>query len=494
MWSNGAVDGVEPIEVELVSHDEQPSRRRRAGGAADPWSSRSGFSAGGPDPGSPAETAAEPGDDPDPSFLATDRGRLVTTAVVVGVVALLLGWMLGRSAGDDDLATAVEDEVTTTVERRSQVSIVGDAVEPPDFEDEAVEDGARPQPTRTEGTVRTTTVVPDEATVEPIAVDPRLLGIPVRLVGVEAGGALVEVDLATGMLIDHHIGRVSVDNSGLIVGPDWVVLGGGGSTARVAWSDGSESRITLGDAWRPLHVPGTETFWRTPNNGPGPDGMVLSLVDLAGEEVGPTIELPPQAWPSSVDPGTGGLVVSGYGRSYAFTPEGVEYLGVGNVVAIVADTVVLFDCDEMYECGLHRVDRATGERTPVPLDPLFVGEAPLVPAYYYGMPGAVSPDGRWVSVMGSGWDRNVAGITELETGRFVEFGDTDWPPSVSWSPDGRYAFSIGNLTVTVYDTVTDELFPVFTDSVRWSRVGVRPGISKDVSPEDASPAEEPVEG
>lgn len=486
MWSNGGVDGADPIEVELTSHEERPTRRgwRRRADQPHEWS-----------PERPAAldedgASVRDGEDtgPEHSALATERGRLVTTGVVVGVVALLLGWMLGRSGDGDDVATAVDDSATTTTAPRSTLPIVGDSVAPPDFEIEE-EPAAQPVTTRPTGTIRATTVEAPEPTVEPIGVDPRLLGVPIRLVGVDAGSSLVEVDLATGTLTDYHVGRISMDNSGLIVGPEWVVFGGGGAAARVVWSDGSESRLTLGDAWRPLHVAGTETFWRSPQNGPGRDGFELELVDIDGEALGVTIELPVQSWPQMVDPLTGGLTVSGgYSRSYVFTPDGVEYLGIGMLNAITADAVIVYDCDEQFVCGLHRIDRATGERTPIPLDPALAGDVQLQPSFYFGDSASMSPDGRWMSVVASGWSSSVAGLVDIETGRFVEFGGFEWPPSIGWSPDGRYAFAVNSLSVTVFDTVADEIFPVFTDAVRWTRVGVRP-----VDLEDVSPAEETVE-
>lgn len=462
----------EPIEVELTSHAPRPVSggwRRRPATVEPPDES---------DAGPPGDTPGRAG--------RADRHRLAVVASVAAVLALVLGWMLGRAttggsdAGAEDAAEPTR-RTTTTVDAPSTLPLVGEEIGGADFEDPPATEPPRTGPTTTE---------PRVPTVEPIAVDARLAGVPVRLVGVEIGGALVEVDLAAGTFTDFETNRLTADGSPLIVGPDWVVGSWSGRT-HVIRSDGTDSDpgASLGDLWSLLHVPGTELFWRTSESSNGVTAT-LELVDLDGEPMGPSIDLPINTWPYLVDPGTGGVVVAAAGRQYVVTPDTVVPLGAGEIVGITPGLVVAYDCDDALVCSLYRTDRATGERAPVPSDP------ELDPAYHWqtmaGWGGsrtdAVSPDGRWVAVIGSSWRTSVAGIVELATGRFVELAQLMAPPSIAWSPDGRFAFTLDDQQVMAYDTITGDLFPAFTGVPEWYQLGVRPptNTSTGAAPEGAA--------
>ena len=78
------------------------------------------------------------------------------------------------------------------------------------------------------------------------------------------------------------------------------------------------------------------------------DGLVLTLVDLAGDGVGPELALPLNAWPGLVDPANGGVIVSTVSRSYSVHPDGVDYLGVGAIIGITEQLLVTYDCDESF--------------------------------------------------------------------------------------------------------------------------------------------------
>lgn len=473
-------DAPEPIEVELTAHEPRPDRGRRRR----EWTQ--------PEPIDPVHV--EPTDDAPPTRRSSDRTRLLATAAVVGVLALLVGLVIGRSTTDDavadDEAVADDDAVTTTTvpEPLETLPIVGEEIGGAEFGDEPEE----PTPSRP----NSTTTGP---TTEPVAVDERLLGIPVRLVGVELGGVLVEADLANGTLTEFGADRISTDGIPLVVGDDWIV-GSWYGGSRVVRSDGTSQRIDLGEAWQVFHVPDTELFWRMPSSGPDPDGFLMSLVDLAGEPVGPTIQLPPNTWPSVVDPRTGGVVVGGISRNYAIHPDGVDYLGLGVILGVTADLIVTWDCDETLECSLFTTDRTSGEVAAVPVDPDLEPPiqwgTPFGPAW--GSPHQLSPDGRWIGLFGSTWTSNVAGILELATGRFVRLA-SEWPqPTVVWSPDSRFAFTLDGNVPIAHDTTTGDTFPVFADGVRWIQLGARPATQGEPAANgptllSASP-EEPIEG
>lgn len=404
-------------------------------------------------------------------------------AAVAAVLALALGWMLGRATtgGPDVVADDGPDagRVTTTTAATpfATLPIVGEEIEGADFDEPAVEERSRSE-------VASTTTEPTGPTVEPVAVDERLAGVPVRLVGVELGGVLVEVDLASGLLTDFRARPVIGEGTPLVVGPDWVLLSSGGPS-RVIRSDGTETPLALGDGWQILHLPGTELFWRTPSTGPIGDEFVLTLVDLDGEPVGPELELPVNTWPFLVDPATGGVVVGNAPRHYVVTPDGVEYLGIGTIIGLTDAVLVTFDCDEAFVCALRRIDRSSGEIAVVPSDPDRPEPYRWDSLVGWGGSGAstVSPDGRWVAVIGSSWRSALAGIVELGSGRFVELARDSYPPTVAWSADSRWAFALDDGEVIAYDTVTGERFPAFTDTVRWTQLGVRPLVPPTDEPE-----------
>lgn len=483
----GLVDGdaPEPIEVELTSHEPRSERGR--------WRRRE------------PDVRADPDEDDEPTAEGPargDRSQIVLVACVTAVLSLAVGWMLGRATGSDPetVAGTVADEVpettrrTTTTEPPGTLPIVGEEIDEPDFDP----DGPVPGETAPESV---TAIEPNQPSTGPVAVDARLTGVPVRLVGVELGGTLVEADVAGGTLTDFGSDRIVTDGSPLVVGPDWVVASASSSRARVIWSDGDESTLPLGDYWRFLPVPGTDRFWRGSFGGVTGVGA-FELVDLAGEPLGPVIETPANSWPVLVDPVTGGVAVTVAGRSYVVHGDGVEHLADGQIIALSEDVVVAYGCDEALVCSLSSIDRRTGEVTVLPPDPTL--ESPLrwdSSADWGGADSTISPDGRWSAVIGSSWRASVSGLVDLASGRFVELTEMiSSPPSVSWSPDGRWAFYLDDRTPMVYDTVTDERFPVFTDVVQWIQLGARPpgdrigGRAVDAPTLLSASPEEPIEG
>ena len=428
----------------------------------------------------------------------------MAVVAVAAVLALVLGWVIGRAtAGEsdvvaDDVPDATDVTTTTLATADATLPIVGEEIDGADFDEPAAK-----EPVEADGTVAgpVTTEVVGPIT-EPIEIDERLAGVPVRLVGVELGGHLVEVDLASGTLTDFRVNRLVSDGNPLVIGPDWVATTSNGGV-RLIRSDGTDTTVDVGgDYWRLLQVPDTELFWRSSLGDWSTPGGTLDLVDLEGEPVGPTIELPLNAWPYLVDPASGGVVILAAGRSYAVTPDSVEQIATGEIIGMNDEVVVTYDCDAVLVCSLYRTDRATGEAVAIPPDP------GLDEPYQWGSmagwggaaTGTLSPDGGWVAVIGSSWRASVAGIVDLETGRFVELTQLSAPPTVAWSPDSRWAFTLDDQVVTAYDAITGDRFPVFTSAVQWIQLGARPLVveSPDVGSEGATllsaVPEEPVEG
>lgn len=434
----------------------------------------------------------------------------MAVVAATAVIALTLGWVLGRSVGGDSVDTAAPAPTTTTMTSAAitapdtvavdALPIAGDELPGADFDDPELDDPELDAPGPLSMPHNSTSDVA-EPTTGPIAIDERVAGLPIRLVGVSILGRLAEVDLANGTVTDYPVERLSNDGRPLVVGDDWVLATSYGRIM-VVRSDGTASRLDLGDSfdrnsWLEIHhVPGTDLFWAEVSGVPR-DGGRHRLVDIDGAPAGPELEVPITAWVQAVDPRSGGLVVNNMARNYVITPDGVDYLGAGAIVGINRDVIVTYDCDESLVCSLYVTDRDSGGPRPL-LDDLELNGYQWYPFSVPG--GAVSPDGRWVAVFGAtGMLPPTAGIVEVDTGRYVEVLSTvEAPPSVVWSTDGRFAFFADRTIPTAYDTVTGERFPLFTETVQWNQLGARPsqqaGSGTGAGTLLSVATEEPIEG
>jgi hypothetical protein len=452
------VDGGEPIEIELTPVDAPAAsggrawrRTRTSGRSEDPQLDQDQDEGGGGGGG---------------DWLTSDHGKLVTTGAVVGVIALLLGWMLGRSGGRDDLTAGVDDAPTSVAEPSTTAPLVGDPVEPADFA-EAEEEPAATRPTRA------TTTVPSGPTTEPIDIDPRLRGIPLRLVVVGFDGTPVEIDLERGLHTDYHARSRSWEGSAVAAGDDWILMSGGDSSGgTVIWSDGSTSTIDGGGYWRLLPVEGIDRVWRMTDQ--FEQAPRFQLVGVDGDVVEGDIELPPNAWPLATDPASGGLIAQVNGRAYSVLPGETTYLGFGSLIAVSVDQVLLGDCDEQLVCGLRVVDRATGDTRVVPGGDAASGSWQSI--YSWGTTTAgFSPDGRWATVIGGGWNQNEFGIIDVDTGEFVALALDAYPPIAIWTPDARFVIYLDSShQLTARDLETGEEFDVLADTLPWTGLTARP--------------------
>ncbi|MDJ0767661.1 MAG: hypothetical protein QNJ12_02665 [Ilumatobacter sp.] len=461
-------DGSGRIEVELTSHEPSgvlPPEPRDLPG------SPTGSSAVGG-----AERATTTGAPRTPGPLGSERARIVLAAFAAGIVALLLGWMLGRAGGDagvDDAADDRSDETSAdTVEADTTTTLfAGDVL--PEVDDAISPDAAFPDVAPPPTASATPSAAAADREVQMVAVDARLAGLPLRLVGFDPGDRLVELDLATGELARTRIDRTFADTANVTVGEDWVAVPGyDGTNVNVVDANGEVSSSRLGEPWNLLWQPGTDRFWRGTNEGfRGPTRY--EEVTLDGEETGAAIDVPSFVW--MVDP-RGGLVVHEAGKAYSVDEVEVEYLGAGEVVGISSSQVVLRECDEQMICGLTVLDRASGEWRDVPdhdsADLDSVTGWGLFPA---SQQLTLSPDGRWCSVTTFATSTPRLELVDLVTGEWHELTRTDFPTGVSWSPDSRFAFyrSSGALP-TAFDVTTGESFPVMDDIRSWTSVSVRP--------------------
>jgi hypothetical protein len=451
----------EPIEIGLTSNDTSPaegdrwSRRRPERWEAD----GSEVIVRGPSDGEPAR--------PDP-----EQRRRFALAAIVGVVALGLGWLIGRTGGGgDDSTSSLTTPVTT--ESTTESSAPGDSLP------SAAPTTARPRPTTT------TTIPPGLAPLELylVDVDPRLEGVELTLIGFEPS-VLAELDLARETLIRRETDPFTAEPGWMTVGDDWVVLSNGGDeTNLLVHDDGSSERVELGQ----FRQAGTEQFWRPTFSGGWEPATRFELVDLTGRPVGGTIELPAATWPLGSDP-AGGLVVEAAGDVYSIDESSVEYLGPGELIGMSSEIVVTRDCDDQLRCGLSVTDRRSGDVRRLDVDPADGGMLQSLHGWSGSSAEAISPDGSMCVVIVESGGGPRLGLIDLSSGEFADIGNGGFLPAVVWSPDDRFAFFIANSDESGsgwgwgwgsgdlfgYDRATRELFPVLSEPVEWQAVAARP--------------------
>jgi hypothetical protein len=115
---------------------------------------------------------------------------------------------------------------------------------------------------------------------------------------------------------------------------------------------------------------------------PGESGTAARLVGLDGS-IRATVAVPQLSYAFGAT--AEGLVFSAGGRAYLAGPDGVEQLGVGEVLSVADPFVVLFTCDEELRCAPEVVDTRSGDHRSLPGIPS---------PYQYSISILVAPDGR----------------------------------------------------------------------------------------------------
>jgi hypothetical protein len=457
------------FEIELTPVEEHRSRRHRRSPA--PTSEPAPLDP--IDPPSPEDAddvivtvgTELSGDDlPADRWLGTERARIATAATVAAIVALLLGWMLGRAGRGDTADDAARTASTVAYDERTEratesTSLAGDTI----------------PPVRTTSPRRTTTTKVVQIETGTVAVDERLAGAAIELVGLSSG-RIVEADLGTGATrtipVDVRGGGPEV----LHVGPEWVLTSSfEGPSRLLVLADGSVERAALGDPWSTLWVPGTDRFWRVVDWRPGPVTFVEIMVD--GSATGSELDLPHGADSWLADP-AGDILTTVAGGWYAVNADGAGLIGHGDLVAAGPTTAVLHACDEQLECGYVVIDRATGvarELAPVDDagDPVNLESSSLLGPFSAS---PVSPNGRWAAVVVLDTSSACICLLDLEAGLVTELTRYDYGPTgvqTFFSADGRYVFYLRGTVPHVVDLRSGEQFPVFTERVFWNAFGLR---------------------
>lgn len=441
----------------------------------------------------PAEVVATPRTTSDPDArgdtahapepggrLTRERRRLVVTAAVSGVIALFIGWSLGRVSGGGPRSADAETGSTTATatERTVPPDLVGATVAPVDPSQlpattaftPVVDRRVPPASTPVAGWVTTTAQLARPAT-----------RLGVTIVGLEPGGTVVELDTATGEMssIDTDL-RTSYRGT-LYAGDDWILVTESDSArAEVLRGHADPQKVTLAPAWALYWQPGTDRFWRLDEVTRFGDPLHIAEVTYDGTPTGVEFESDGRYWMATADPGGGLLVLGAPGGSYQITPEGTARVTTGDVIALSADKLLATDCGEaMANCGLIVVDRATGTSTSLASSlpatdakpPNEVFDSPA----NYGFPAlmsAISPDGRYSPIIAMGADLEY-GLIDLTTGEFIRLGGQP-ESSLCWSPDGRTALYLVNGRLTAYDLATRSTYEVSTDLFPLQDFALRP--------------------
>jgi hypothetical protein len=489
-------DQHERIEIELTPHAPdggEPRRRWRARRQADDRAVPT------PAPPHPSEVVPGPGDraepggadrgDVEPEEGVSDdarspidwlagRGRTTVVAGAVGVVALLLGWMLGRSGGEDAPAVADTSPVLTDPQGPDDPAIFDDAEDLPGADiDLGLPTTVEPRPPRT------TTTLPAEVE-ETVDIVPELAGVELQLVGLTRDGRLVDLDVATGaQRVRAPEERLSLEGERIFAGSDWVAIPSFDRPGlRIVRDDGSVERFDLDDPWNVIVDTTTDTFWTGASGNPFMSEM--QEIDVTGVPTGRAVTLPPGAWPITSD--RGALVVQATGSLYRVEPDSSELLARGELVGLSADVVATYSCDDSLTCGAAVTDRVTGETRPVPATD-DNDDVLAATRFGPGFGGDVSPDGRWAP--GARYDDFgfEFGVLDLESGEFTLLPTEGALPYAgwAWSPDGRFLVYARSDRLAAFDTSTGEAIDVVADpSVRWVTVAARPAGPTSVAVEE----------
>lgn len=257
-----------------------------------------------------------------------DRGRRGRTVALAALALLIVGGLL-LGGGDDATSGRPQDgDGPTTTARASTTT--------------------RP---RTATTSTSTTVV-----LGPIL--PEKTGAAVLLYS-ESTGRWAWVELDTGLVRPVEV--PSDDAYSAVPVRGGVVVQREGDAVFVPLPEGEE--VVLGTAEQLVSAGLPDAVWFVQlGMGAGPPGTADSTARLVGLDgsVRATVGTPQLFYATGAT--RDGLVFTSGGRTYLARAEGIEQLGVGDVLAVADPFVVILTCDEQAVCGPEVLDTRTGRR------------------------------------------------------------------------------------------------------------------------------------
>ena len=374
---------------------------------------------------------------------------LITTAVLVGVVALALGWVVGRGGGGDD--TAANDVPTPTTVVVTTTERITDTIAPPVTIVPPVTT-ARPRPS-----TATTTTLPAGTPVD-ILLAPELRALPYEIAISTYDGDLHRIEFAAGTVRSYPRSRNSENyvafspTGDLLEFTPWDA-----SVLRTIALDGTRTYLSTDVAVsgaQQVVVDGVGTVWLLTTN----DNLATTL-SSAGE-ASEVVQLPAGIFERggiTGDPG-GGLLAYTSGDMFDINPGGATRITTGEIMALGATTAIVSECDGALVCGHVVIDRMTGERQPFPLQEIVDQASPPTAQGLADAPNMIQNVGYWptqatiagtTAVFGitpsneSSSFRGGLGIIDLAAQRVVGVLADNYGP-VAISPDGSWVFSAGN--------------------------------------------------
>lgn len=290
-----------------------------------------------------------------------------------------------------------------------------------------------------------------------------------RIVGLGGSGGVYDIEIDTGSVVRYDTpnldsaapativaagGTVSVESYDLVAGFELDT-----ETGDVSLTAGDQ---IVGPAYR---GPTASTLWIS-EQPIGQPGVRFALRDVRGERIGPTIEIADATVIGS--DGAGGLVVEGPGGVYvARMAEQPVRLTTGDVLAIGPTAAFVRECDVALVCGEYRVDRFSGERTPIDNPQL---RAALVDEGLVGLTGTtVSPDGQVVAVRSEldgdpGWV-----MIDLADGSASKVPGLGGSSPVIWSDDSAASVYLSGDHLRIFDRADGSVADL-TDALELPRI------------------------
>jgi hypothetical protein len=443
----------ERIEIELTSHDPAGAgraRRVRAGSADDDLAT------------------TEPGKVGEPGLLGSERGRLIAVGAAAAVIALLIGVLVGRMGSGDvessDAASSTTAEATTTTrpaENRDTLPRAPEILTPTT---------TRPQP------ATTTTVDPEQLITGTISIDPAVPPDDVEVVVLNGEGDVVRIDVASGATVSTRVEGSQLGPPFVDAGKGWVLVHSFDETGSwtVIFDDGSRSSVDLGSWFPSLTSNGGSSFWRLEID--RASGAPTHLVEVAvdGSETGAVLDLD-GFYPQLTDP-LGGVVVQAPGGYYLMRPDVRTRFTSGQLIALGERRALVNECDEQLVCGYFVVDRTTGARTQLALDPALGDLAAIEIGSWWSLRDPMSPDENALLIVSydqqSGFQTH--GVLDLTTGEHTEIGALLDAPQMVWSPGGRSVYWLDVGRLMVFDPSTGESVLFSDDLDTLTALTVRP--------------------
>jgi hypothetical protein len=325
-----------------------------------------------------------------------------------------------------------------------------------------------------------------DAELEPTATVVESAAVPDRpldatgLVLAAAGrsGGMSSIDIDAGVTSSWATsGRLGQGSGTLAVGIGSTIVLPGSDAVAYATSPGTET--VLGDEFSvdgpkfPGPAPGTIWIPAAENSPPA----ATAAYELVGVDGVPSGDLRTSfAFSDAVvlgSDGRGGLVVTRGGTVFTLGVDGAEFLTTGDLVAIGADTAYVRECADIATCDILRLDRRTGERTPVDglgdLSPVAIVSDERGAA----LGTSVAPGGEVLMVEVPSPDGQVWTMFDAATGALTQLTDLAIDQPVVWNDDASFAAFLADSSLAVYDRASQQVVAV--DTVPLRAIGPAPG-------------------